>query len=109
VKGPGIVACILGFCSQGWAGVVVNELLYDPPGDDSGLERIELYNNGSAPVNLAGRELYPARTPYYRFGKSDRGEAPEMGMYVLYLEAIDALHGMLVRAKGTVVLAKRMS
>jgi len=31
-----------------------------------------------------------------------------MGMYVLYLEAIDALNGMLVRAKGTVVLAKKL-
>jgi len=66
---PGIVLLLLFlFYSGGWAGVVVSEVLYDPPGDDSGLKRIELYNNGSAAVNLAGWELYPARTPYYRLG-----------------------------------------
>jgi len=59
---------LLLFSSGGWAGVVVNEVLYDPPGDDSGLERIKLYNNGSAAMNLAGWDLYPGRTPYCRFG-----------------------------------------
>jgi hypothetical protein len=67
---PGIILLLLLlFCSVGWAGVVVNEVLYDPPGSsDTGLERIELYNNGTQAVNLAGWELYPARTPYFRFG-----------------------------------------
>jgi hypothetical protein len=66
---PGIVlTLLLLFCSGGWGGVVINEVLYDPPGSsDTGLERIELFNNGSTAVNLAGWELYPARTPYYRF------------------------------------------
>jgi len=66
---PGIVLMLLLlFCSGGWGGVVINEVLYDPPGSsDTGLERIELFNNGSTAVNLAGWELYPARTPYYRF------------------------------------------
>lgn len=41
-------------------------------------------------------------------GKSDQGEVLEMGMYVLYLEAIDALGERVARAKGTVVLAKGM-
>jgi hypothetical protein len=69
MRWPGVIAILLlGLFGGARAGVVINEVLYDPPGDDSGLERIELYNNGSAAVNLAGWELYPARTPYYRFG-----------------------------------------
>jgi hypothetical protein len=69
MKWPGVVGLALLLVAEGWAGVVVNEVLYDPPGtSDTGLERIELYNNGSTAVNLAGWELYPARTPYYRFG-----------------------------------------
>jgi len=68
MRWPGVIAILLlGLFGGARAGVVVNEVLYDPPGDDSGLERIELYNNGSAAVNLAGWDLYPARTPYYRF------------------------------------------
>lgn len=68
MKGPGILAFLLILCSQSWCGVVINEVLYDPLGpNDTGLERIELYNNGTGAVSLAGWELYPARTPYYRF------------------------------------------
>lgn len=64
-----VLLLLLLFPAGSWAGVVVNEVLYDPPGSgDTGLERIELHNNGSTAVNLAGWELYPARTPYYRFG-----------------------------------------
>jgi len=69
VRLPWVIGLALLLVTPGWAGVVVNEVLYDPPGtSDTGLERIELYNNGTAAVNLAGWELYPARTPYYRFG-----------------------------------------
>ncbi len=66
---PWVIGLALLLVTQGWGGVVINEVLYDPPGSsDTGLERIELYNNGSTAVNLAGWELYPARTPYFRFG-----------------------------------------
>ncbi len=37
------------------AAVVINEIMYDPPGADSGQEWIELYNNSdSSPVDLTG-------------------------------------------------------
>jgi hypothetical protein len=50
-----VIGLALLLVTPGWAGVVVNEVLYDPPGpSDTGLERIELYNNGSTAVNLAG-------------------------------------------------------
>jgi len=35
-------------------GVVINEVLYDPDGSDSGYEWIELYNNSDQSVNLNG-------------------------------------------------------
>jgi len=39
------------------AAIVINELLYDPTGTDTGNEWLELYNNGSASVNLEGALL----------------------------------------------------
>ncbi len=37
--------------------VVINEILYDPEGSDSGYEWIELYNSGSENVNLFGWKI----------------------------------------------------
>ena len=39
------------------AAVVINEVLYDPEGEDTGKEWIELYNNGENSVNLQGATL----------------------------------------------------
>jgi Lamin Tail Domain/PKD domain len=36
------------------ATIVINEIMYDPPGTDTGNEWIELYNSGSSPVDLTG-------------------------------------------------------
>ena len=36
------------------AAVVLNEVLYDPAGDDTGAEYVELWNNGDAAESLAG-------------------------------------------------------
>ncbi|KPJ61685.1 MAG: hypothetical protein AMJ46_01045 [Latescibacteria bacterium DG_63] len=38
-------------------GLVINEVLYDPAGSDEGLEFVELYNAGQAPVSLKGLVL----------------------------------------------------
>lgn len=38
-------------------GVVINEVLYDPAGDDTGKEFIELYSSALYPVDLAGFRL----------------------------------------------------
>ncbi|MBN1326432.1 MAG: lamin tail domain-containing protein [Candidatus Cloacimonetes bacterium] len=50
--------------------IVINELLYDPDGSDSGNEWIELYNQDTISVNLEGWKLEKAGTsfvPVYTF------------------------------------------
>lgn len=39
------------------ATLVINEILFDPPGPDTGYEFVELFNPGPAPVSLDGFEL----------------------------------------------------
>lgn len=50
-----------------FASVVVNEVMFDPPGTDTGLEWIELYNSGSSPENISGWEVYPDGVGYIIF------------------------------------------
>lgn len=47
--------------------VVINEVLYDPAGADTGQEWIELYNPGPGAADLGGFELNAASGDYYRF------------------------------------------
>lgn len=47
--------------------VVINEVLYDPPGTDTGLEYIRLYNNSDSGVDLTGYELNAVSGDYYIF------------------------------------------
>lgn len=42
----------------GWVGLVLNEILYDPPGPDAGSEFVELYNPGPDSVALDGLSLW---------------------------------------------------
>jgi Lamin Tail Domain/FlgD Ig-like domain len=44
------------------AQVVINELLPNPSGDDTGTERIEIYNAGSTPVDMTGWAIDDAAT-----------------------------------------------
>jgi hypothetical protein len=75
----------------------------------SALARIYIYDvTGRLVRRLLDQETIGSTRSVVWDGKSNQGEVLEMGMYVLYLEAIDALNGMLVRAKGTVVLAKKL-
>jgi hypothetical protein len=39
------------------AAVVINEIMYDPAGTDTGYEWIELYNNGDADIDLEGAKI----------------------------------------------------
>ncbi len=50
-------------CQLG-AGIVINEVCYDPTGTDSGKEWIELYNNGSNTVNLEGTWIQTGGSSY---------------------------------------------
>ncbi|HRY83948.1 MAG TPA: lamin tail domain-containing protein [Candidatus Cloacimonadota bacterium] len=53
-----VLICL--FASLLQANVVINELCYDPVGEDEGFEWIELYNNGTTNINLAGAKLLRA-------------------------------------------------
>ncbi|MBN1296958.1 lamin tail domain-containing protein, partial [bacterium] len=50
-----------------WAQVVINEILYDPMGSDTGFEFVELMNAGGEAVVLDGYELKLADSNYYAF------------------------------------------
>lgn len=51
--------------------VVINEVMFNPAGDDSengaGKEWIEIYNGSDAAVDLTGWQLYPDGVGYYTF------------------------------------------
>lgn len=51
------------------ASPVINEVLFDPEGTDTGNEWIEIYNPGEAPADMTGWELYPAGIGYFPFPK----------------------------------------
>lgn len=55
------------------SGVVINEVMFDPAGDDSvsgvGREWIEIYNGGDESVDLSGWQLYPDGIGYFNFPK----------------------------------------
>ncbi len=53
----GLAALILVASRPLAAGVVINEVCYDPPGADAGAEFVELMNTGAAVVDLAGWSL----------------------------------------------------
>lgn len=50
------------------AGVILNEVMFDQEGTDTGFEWVELYNNGRDSISLAGWQLYPDIAGYYTFG-----------------------------------------
>lgn len=50
-----------------FASVVINEVLFDPAGTDTGLEKIELYNPDAGAADLSNWELYPDGTGYFVF------------------------------------------
>jgi len=64
VKAVGI-ALLLTFCSCWLNGnVVINEIMYDPVGTDTGYEWIELYNNGETDIDLEGSKLQMAGSTF---------------------------------------------
>lgn len=55
--------CLLVFmfiisCKTAYAGVVITEVMYDVDGADTDREWIEIYNNGSSPVDLTGWKFF---------------------------------------------------
>lgn len=37
-----------------WAGIVINEIMYDPEGSDTNREWVEIYNNGAVDIDITG-------------------------------------------------------
>jgi hypothetical protein len=69
MRGAVLLALLLP--SQALAGVVINEILNDPVGVDTGLEWIEIVNTSAAPVDITGWEIRAgtmAPAPKYTFG-----------------------------------------
>ncbi|MFO7660877.1 MAG: lamin tail domain-containing protein [Candidatus Cloacimonadaceae bacterium] len=55
------LALLLAFCAcRLSSSIVINEIMYDPVGTDTGYEWIELYNNGNSDLNLEGSKLQVA-------------------------------------------------
>lgn len=51
------VCLFMGFAGVLYSAVVINEIMYDPVGTDTGYEWIELYNNGTTDINLQGARI----------------------------------------------------
>jgi hypothetical protein len=55
-----IVLALLALCGVSRAGVLINEVLYDPSGSDAGFEWVELCNDGTSSVDLTGYTIESA-------------------------------------------------
>ena len=55
---------LLALVSPALAGLLLNEVVYDPSGADDGLEWIELCNSGTTTLDLAGFSLENAGDSY---------------------------------------------
>lgn len=55
------------FCSAAFSQVLINEVLYDPSGTDTGKEKIEIRNVGSTTIDLTGYDLSPDGIGYFTF------------------------------------------
>nr|MDK2851580.1 hypothetical protein [Candidatus Cloacimonadota bacterium] len=64
---PRKLLLIITFCLIIWdlfAAVVINEVCYDPPGADLGMEWIELYNPTPENIDLTGSKIYSGGSSY---------------------------------------------
>ena len=50
-----------------YASVAINEVLFNPSGDDRGLEFIEIYNSGDSEEDLSQWQVYPDGIGYFSF------------------------------------------
>ena len=57
-----------------YAGVVINEIMYDVEGTDTGREWIEVYNDSDAPVDLSAFKFFEADTNHEIVSAEGNGE-----------------------------------
>ena len=50
-----------------YAGIEINEVLFNPSGGDRGLEFVEIYNSGNSEEDLSGWQVYPDGIGYFLF------------------------------------------
>lgn len=63
-----LVFFVFGFAHAVFAAIVINEVLFNPSGSsDTGLEKIELYNNSGEVSSMGGWELYADKAGYFLF------------------------------------------
>ena len=63
-----LALAVLALAQSALASVVINEAFFYPSSSgDTGLEKIELYNNGTTAVSMSGWELYPDKAGYFVF------------------------------------------
>ncbi|MFN7147590.1 MAG: lamin tail domain-containing protein, partial [Myxococcota bacterium] len=109
---------LLALVTPALAGLLVNELVYDPSGADDGLEWVELCNDGSTTIDLTGYQIESAGTSWtesYTFASGSlapgaylivgSGSASHAGRFSPNLpNGGDAVDGLRVKdASGTVV------
>lgn len=73
--------------AQSGPAVVINEILYDALGADEGYEWVELKNNGSAPVEVAGWKLQSGGTSFGNTVTLPAGLTIDPGGYLLIGES----------------------
>jgi hypothetical protein len=64
VKVCNVILVLVLFAGYLYSEVVINEILYDPIGTDTGNEWIELYNDGAEDINLEGARLQVAGSAF---------------------------------------------
>ncbi len=64
-----LCASLFAVTPQAYAGVILNEILFDPVGTDTGGEWIEIYNTGSEPADMSGWQMYPDQAGYFFFSE----------------------------------------
>lgn len=85
--------------------VVINEVMFDPAGDDSvsgvGKEWIEIYNEGIEAVDLTNWQLYPDGIGYFNFPKGFFLAAKSIAVIHLRASGADSARDLYFPAAGS--------
>lgn len=100
------VICLIVFLFSGvvpvYAGLIINEIMFDAPGTDTDNEWVELYNDGSESVDISGYKFFEANTNHslvsYLGGTivQPQGYAVIAGSPAVFLSAWPNFNGVLL-------------
>ena len=71
------------------ASVIINEIMYNPEGNDDDREWLELYNNGNETINLTGWKFYEENTPHRLILTQGGGLAIQPNEYLVIVQDIE--------------------